>query len=175
MGNGVKALAIGLAVGSFGVVTGCGGDGTATATERLWISNVPTDPKIPMTAFLTMRSGDRFLGAFFQGSLLRGHHDVFHWTPGAKNKAEVEFLQDGRKVQLRLETCKPTRGFDHCLDVHGDPTGTVRYQSRKRWVVRRPGKKVAALGMVTEAMSELAEDDAELAAVFEAAAEVTAP
>ena len=121
MGNGVKATAIGLALGSLGLLAtaaGCGGDSTATATERLWISNVPTDPKIPMTAFVTMRSGeDRFLGAFFQGSLLRGHHDVFHWTPGAKNHAQVEFLQDGRKVQLKLETCKPSTGFDHCLLV----------------------------------------------------------
>ena len=51
--------------------------------------------------------------------------------------------------------------------MHGEPTGTVRYQSRKRWATRRP-KKAAEVGpsLVTDAMAEIAEDDEELAAAF---------
>lgn len=162
---------VGLA--SWGVVAamGCGGGQAVTPTERLWISGVPTDPKAELTAFVTMRtSEDRYLGAFFQGTLYRGGHDVFEWTPTAKDRASLQFMQDGRKTAVRLESCKPSTGFDHCILVHGDPTGTTRYQSRKRWVVRRPGRKRdAATGLVPQVMVELAEDDAELAAALDAA------
>lgn len=173
MRRGIEAMVIGGVLGGLMVVSGCRSE-PSSPTERLWVSNIPTDPKAPLTAFLTMRSSeDRYLGAFFQGSLLRGGHDVFQWEDSGNNRARVQFLQDGRRADLRLETCKPTRGFDYCLMVHGDPTGTVRYQSRKRWVVRRPGRKRdAAAGLVSSVMLELAEDDDELAAALDAAAEM---
>ena len=142
---------------------GCGGGGEATPTERLWVSGVPTNPKMPITAFATTRHGEqKFLGAFFSGTLLRGGHDVFEWRDAGKGRAQLEFLQDGTKASIRLETCKPSTGFDHCLLVHGDPTGNVRYQSRKRWVVKRPGRKDATVTL--DALAALAEDDPELAA-----------
>lgn len=168
---------VGVALGGLGGLAGCGGGAEVTPTERLWVSGVPTDPKVPLTAFLTMRSGDEhYLGAFFQGTLLRGSHDVFRWTPTAKNRARLEFLQDSIEVNLRLEVCEATRGFDHCLEVHGDPTGTGRYYSRKRWVVRKPGRKRdLAAGLVVPVMLELAEDDPELAAMLDAAAETSTP
>jgi hypothetical protein len=145
----------------------CGGRGEATATERLWVSGVPTSPKQPLTAFLTTRTSDgKYIGAFFQGSFYRGGHDVFEWRADGNNAARLTFLQDGQRAQLRFETCKPGTGFDHCLMVHGDPTGTVKYQSRKRWAVRRPGKKRdVAEGLVTGAILELAEDDEDLQAL----------
>lgn len=166
-----KAMVVGLALGAVLGSSGCGGGGASSPTERLWVSSVPTDPKAELTAFLTMRSDeDRYLGAFFQGTLLRGGHDVFRWTPLDDDRAQIEFLQDGKLARLRFEACKPTKGFDHCILVHGDPTGAGRYQSRKRWVVRRPGRKRdAAMGMVTQAMLELAEDDPELGAALDAA------
>ena len=145
----------------------CGGGAEATATERLWVSGVPTSPKQPLTAFLTTRTSDgKYIGAFFKGSFYRGGHDVFQWKADGKNKAHLTFLQDGQDASLRFETCKPTRGFDHCLLLHGDPTGTVKYQSRKRWAVRRPGKKKdIAEGLVTGAILELAEEDEDLQAL----------
>lgn len=166
-----KAMVIGVAVGAAGVSAGCGG-GPATATERLWVSTIPTSPKQHITAFLTMSSDeDRYLGAFFRGTLLRGGHDVFEWTEAGKDRARVKFLQDNKYFELKTESCKPDRGFDYCLLVHGDPTGTVRYQSRKRWVVRRPSRKRDAVtGLVAQTMLELAEDDPELAAALDAAA-----
>jgi hypothetical protein len=91
---------------------------------------------------------------------------VFQWNAQAKDAATVKFLQDGRTVRLRFETCTPSRGFDHCIIVHGDPTGAERYQSRKRWVVRRPGKKAFSPAAVVEAFSELVDDDRELQATF---------
>jgi hypothetical protein len=149
-----------------GAAPGCGGGGEASPTERLWVSGVPTNPKMPITAFATTRHGDgKFLGAFFSGTMLRGGHDVFEWRDTGKGRAQLKFLQDGLQASIRLETCKPSTGFDHCLLVHGDPTGNVRYQSRKRWVVKRPGRKDAAL--VTGALAELSGDDPALAAWLE--------
>ncbi|MBL4686192.1 MAG: hypothetical protein JKY37_16485 [Nannocystaceae bacterium] len=141
----------------------CGGGGQATATERLWVSAVPTDAKAPISAFATTRYGDtKFLGAFFSGTLLRGSHDVFEWRDRGKGRAQLRFLQDGARVDIRLETCEPTTGFDHCLLVCGDPTGAVKYQSRKRWVVKRPGKRKPA-ALVLDAMAQLAQGDTQLA------------
>ena len=143
---------------------GCGGGGEATATERLWVSAVPTRPKQAISAFASTRQGDdKFTGAFFSGTVLRGSHDVFEWRPTGEATAELTFLQDDARINLRLETCTPTTGFDHCLLVRGDPTGAVKYQSRKRWIVKRPGLGKSA-AVVLDAMEALAEDDADLAA-----------
>lgn len=145
-------------------MAGCGGS-EATVTERLWISAIPKSPKTPITAFATMATdGDKFFGAFFSGTLLRGGHDVFEWRPDGNDRASLKFLQDGKKTKIRIETCKPTTGFDHCVIVHNDPTGAGRYQSRKRWVVRRPGRRKAVAGtFVLDVLEQLAEDDEELA------------
>jgi hypothetical protein len=143
---------------------GCKGSAEATATERLWVSALPTSPKSPIAAFLTTRtSNGKYTGAFFQGTLLRGGHDVFTWRESGKDTATLQFLQDGRTVHLKIEWCEPSRGFDHCLLLRGDPTGTVRYQSRKRWAVRRPGRrKDLGAGIVMGTLLELAEDDEDL-------------
>lgn len=149
------------------LVSGCGG-GTATATERLWISGLPKTPRAPITAFATTRTGDgKYLGAFFQGTALRGGHNVFEWTSQGSDRAELKFLQDDTTAKISWTTCAPTTGFDYCLEMKGDPTGTRRYQSRKRWVVKRPGKRKGASAMVLDAMVELGEDDEELAALLE--------
>ncbi|MEM9458105.1 MAG: hypothetical protein AAGF11_28275 [Myxococcota bacterium] len=166
-----KALVIGVALGATGISAGCSG-GAATPTERLWVSKIPTKPTQSITAFLTMSTDeDRYLGAFFRGTLLRGGHDVFMWENAGKDSARLKFLQDNVAHDLKLRACKPDTGFDYCLEVLGDPTGTVEYHSRKRWVVRRPGRKRdATLGLVTGAMLEFAEDDPELAAVLDTVA-----
>ena len=149
------------------VASGCGGSGPATPTERLWVSGVPTSAKAEISAFVTTRqSGGKFLGAFFQGSALRGQHDVFEWVDDGKDAAKLKFLQDGKTRRVWFETCAPTTGFDYCMIVHGDPKGAKTYQSRKRWVVRRPGKRDVEPTIVLDVISELAEDDEELQAAF---------
>jgi len=146
---------------------GCGAPSPGTPTERLWVSGIPTSTKAEITAFITTRStGGKYIGAFFRGSSLRGRHDVFEWIDDGKDAAKLRFLQDDKTTRIRIETCEPTTGFDHCILVHGDPTGTKRYQSRKRWVVRRPGRKDVSPTMVMDALAELAEDDEELQAAL---------
>lgn len=155
----VSLVALGLA--------GCGGKDDAAAAERLWISTVPTSPKEPVSAFLATKAKDgMYIGAFFTGSLYRGGHSVFTWTPRSGG-ADLKFLQDDSKARLRFESCKPSRGFDHCLIVKGDPTGTGRYQSRKRWTTRRGTKDLPPSQLVTATIATLAEDDEDLEALLQ--------
>lgn len=175
MRNGVKASVKAVVVGSclgLGAVLGAAGcsGGAATPTERLWVSGVPTSPKESIAAFLTAKSGDHTMGSFFRGSLYRGHHDVFTWKDTGKGKARIVLLQDEKKVDLTLATCDPITGFDYCLIVESSATGPQKYYSRKRWVVRKPGKKASAASLFDTTLLELAEDDDELAAALEAAA-----
>jgi hypothetical protein len=143
-------------------VGGCGGKGEATAAERLWVSTVPTNPKQLTSAFLATKAKDgKYVGVFLHGSLYRAVHDVFTWAP-KKGGADITFLQDGTGARLRFETCKPSRGFDYCMIVKGDPTGAMRYQSRKRWAVRRGKADVPAAMLVHSAIADLAEDDEDL-------------
>lgn len=148
------------------VAAGCGGSDAATPTDRLWVSAVPTSAKQELSAFVTTRTSEgKYVGAFFHGSALRGSHDVFEWKDDGKTGAILRFLQDGKQTKLRFETCTPTRGFDHCLIVNGDPTGAKKYQSRKRWNLRR-GKKSAVMS-IPALFEELAEDDEDLAAALQ--------
>jgi len=146
---------------------GCGSKGDAAAAERLWVSAIPTSPKQPVSAFVATKAKDgKYIGAFYSGSLYRGGQDVFSWVPSSSG-AELTFLQDGAKVRLRFERCKPTKGFDHCLLVKGDPTGAGRYQSRKRWAVRRGKSDVTPSQVVPAAIAQLATEDEDLQALLQ--------
>ncbi len=145
----------------------CGGSGAATATERLWVSAVPTSTKAQFSAFVTTRTAEgKYLGALFRGSALRGNHDVFTWKDAGEGGAALVFLQDGRAARIRFEACAPTRGFDHCLLVRGNDAFAQKYQSRKRWAVRRPGKKALDAVMIPQVLADLAEDDEDWAAAL---------
>jgi hypothetical protein len=172
MRNGVKTIVGGVLLGLLAGVVGCGGGGSSEATERLWVSTIPTKHTEPIAAFVTARSGDHYVGTFYRGSLLRGSHDAFKWTDKGKGRARIELLQDGQKLDLTLKPCEPIKPFDQCIVVESDRTGPEKYYSRKRWVVRRPGKRsVVASGLFDATLLELAEDDEELAAALDAADE----
>lgn len=157
-----------LALCGFGGLAACGSS-DASPTERLWISGVPSKATEPMSAFVTTRTGEgKYIGAFFQGSAYRGTHDVFEWRSDGKDAAKLKFLQDGSSMRVRFGSCEPKRGFDFCLSVKGDKGGEQRYYSRKRWNVRRPGKKKELLAIdVPNVIAELAEDDEELQVALE--------
>lgn len=178
MRNGVNAIVVSSMLGlvaSLGVgAAGCGSGGSAEVTERLWVTDLPTSPKEDFSAFLTARSGDQYVGSFYRGSLLRGSHDAFKWRDAGKGKADVVLLQDDRKLALTLKPCEAVKPFDHCIVVESARTGATKYYSRKRWVVRRPGKrKDVGGGLFDATLFELAEDDDELAAVLDAADELS--
>lgn len=167
MRSGVKAIVVGSLLG----LVGCGG-GSTEVTERLWITRLPTKQTQELSAFATARAGDHYVGAFFHGSALRGSHDVFEWRDDGKGRAKLKLLQDGKKLELRFRPCEPVTPFDRCLLVERQGAKAEKYYSRKRWVVRRPGKRdLAAGGFFGATLLELAEDDDELAAALDAAGE----
>lgn len=171
MRNGVKAIVVGVLVGLGATAAGCGSGGPAEVTERLWVSALPTKHTEQFAAFLTARSGNHYVGSFYRGSLLRGSHDVFKWSDKGKGRARVELLQDGKQLDLTLKPCEAVKPFDHCIIVESNRTGPEKYYSRKRWVVRRPGKReLGTSGMFDATLLELADDDDELAAALDEAA-----
>ena len=146
------------------------GSSDGSPTERLWISGVPSKGTESISAFVTTRTGEgKYIGAFFQGSAYRGTHDVFEWRTDGKDAARLKFLQDGHSMRVRFETCPKKTGFDFCLLVRGDDGREQRYYSRKRWNVRRPGKKKDVLDAVSvpSVLADVAEDDEELQAALE--------
>lgn len=132
--------------------------------DRLWVSSMPTSPRSTVDALMITDVGKRSVGSFYHGSLYRGAHDSFTWTSKGKDKGEIRLLQDQRAHAVQVRSCKPDVGFDQCILLEGDPKGVVRYQSRKRWVIPKRGKKQLDMQGV---IAELAEDDEELEALLE--------
>lgn len=141
---------------------GCGKSPGAKITERLWVSKLPKSPKETVTAFVISDVKERKLGTFYRGSVYRGAHEMFRWT-GDDGVGKMRLLQDGAEHKIKTESCKPSKGFDHCILVHGDPMGVVRYESRKRWALRKKGD---AAPDVEQLMVELSDEDEDLGALF---------
>lgn len=152
------ALALALAL------VGCSKPAPSEIADRLWISEMPGNPRDSVDAFMLTEIKGHAFGSFYQGSLYRGMHDGFKWTSTGKDRGDIELLQDGRVRSITLRTCKPDEGFDMCVRLEGDPKGVVRYQSRKRWAI--PRRKAESLD-VSVAIAELAEDDEQLEALVE--------
>lgn len=149
-----------LAVLALSLSTACRAGGGSTVTERLWVSELPSNPRAPFSAFVTTRVRDGvFVGSFYRGSMYRGTHQAIRWNAQGETKVTVQTLQDERDHTLRLRECKPSTGFHLCVQVEGDREFAGRYQSRRRWSVERPGKK--AVPDALESLERLAaEDDA---------------
>jgi hypothetical protein len=147
-------------------LVGCRDSAPSELTDRLWVSEMPANPRDQVDAFMLAEVRGRAYGSFYHGSLFRGSHDSFKWTGNGKDKGEIELLQDGKTKTVTIRTCKPDAGFDMCVRLEGDPKGIVRYQSKKRWAVPGRGKKALD---VPAAIAELAEDDEDLEMLLEAA------
>ncbi len=142
-------------------LTGCGKPPSAVVTNRLWVSTVPTSPRQATTAFAIASARGRNIGVFHRGSVYEAKHQAFNWAARGE-RAQLTLLQDNETHELRVETCKPSRGFDRCVMLHGDPTGAVRYQSRKRWAFR--DRKSAGVLDFDAVVHELEASDPELSA-----------
>lgn len=164
-----RVFSLTLAALGLSLAAGCGKAPAANLTERLWVSDLPTNPKEQISMFVISDVKSRKLGLFYRGSLYRGVHDLFRFSGDASGRrGKMQLLQDGTVHAVRTETCQPSRGFDFCILVHGDPTGVVRYQSRKRWALRKSEAPSLHAG---EILSTLAEEDEDLRALAEAAFE----
>jgi hypothetical protein len=146
---------------------GCSKKPPSEVADRLWVAEMPSGPRDRVDAFVLTEVGKRSVGSYYHGSLYRGVHDSFTWTNKGKDRGVIRILQDQRDFEVRFESCKPDKGFDQCILLHGDPKKVVRYQSRKRWSIPRRGKNLD----VPALMVELAEDDEALEAAFEQAEE----
>ncbi len=119
-----------------GGLVACGAEDAASITDRLWVSDVPSNPREEISAFAISNLRGRKLGALYQGSLYQGTQRGFRLELEGR-RAVFEMLQDGSRHLVTVQTCKPTAGFHFCIELHGDPAGGRRYQSRKRWSLGR--------------------------------------
>ena len=134
----------------------------AEIADRLWVEQMPTSPRSEVHAFVLTEVRKRSAGSFFHGSLYRGSHDSFLWTNKSKDRGVIRMLQEDKDYEVHVEECKPSRGFDQCILLEGDPKGVVRYQSRKRWAIPRRGGSLELPALI----EELAEQDPELEALI---------
>lgn len=141
----------------------CGDAPPPSVGDRLWLSGVPAGPRAPVHAFAIAEVRGRQLGTFYHGSAYRGQHDAFRWRQQGERDAKIEFLQDGKTHKVRVKECTPSRGFDYCIELQGDPTGAGRYQSRKRWAIPRRGNATVDAAAL---MLEFAEQDDDLASLI---------
>lgn len=158
----VSAATLGLTVVTS--LAGCGGgDEPLPLHNRLWLSGLPKKPSDVVGAMIVLQAaeGRAQYGALYRGSVLRGGFELFEWRPEADGRGKLRLLQDGKLVKIRTESCAPDAGFHACLLLHGDPSGTVRYQTRRRWGVKARGG-AQALDVAAE-LRGLAEVDPDLA------------
>lgn len=144
---------------------GCGKAPSTDLTNRLWVSAVPTSPRQATAAFVIVGARGRNIGMLHEGSAYEARHRAFGWAPQGKRGevAHMTLLQDNSVHEVRVETCKPSLGFDRCVMLHGDPAGAVRYQSRKRWALRGKGSGAAQAPDLRQLLRDLAAEDAALA------------
>lgn len=146
-------------------LAGCGGGdaGPLPLANRLWLSKLPgkTTDVVGVMVVLQPAEGKAQHGVLYRGSIFRGSFEVFEWLPEGEGRARMRFLQDGKSVKIRTEDCKPDLGFHGCVQLHGDPFGVVRYQTRKRWGVRGSAESLD----VAAELRGLVEADPELAAL----------
>jgi hypothetical protein len=153
-------------------LTGCGQKKEARLTGRLWVTELPTNPQQRVGAMVFTEVGGRRLGVLHQGSAYRSQHEAVQWV-GGDERGELVMLQDGRKHAVKVETCTPTRGFDLCVKLVGDPLGYERYQSRKRWSIKprvaSGGESEAGvIAEIAASVAEIAAEDTDVAPLAEA-------
>ena len=121
-------------------ILSCGKESPALLSDRLWVNKLPRGPRDSIAALVLSRAGKRNVGAFYRGSLYRGSHELLNWKQSGENTWTFVLKQDNSTHQVRTQPCNPSAGFDYCIRLIGDPSGIVKYQSRKRWAIRRDPK-----------------------------------
>ncbi|RMG98812.1 MAG: hypothetical protein D6705_04910 [Deltaproteobacteria bacterium] len=133
----------------------CGSPGETSVTGRVWLSKTPKGPKDAFSAFaLAAGATGPAAGVFHHGSLYAGTYRAVTFRPDGPGRGTLTILQTGDRHTFRYRPCRPSRGYDRCIEVEGDPFGARRYQSRDRW--RIPGKAADARALAG-AMMRVAE------------------
>lgn len=157
---GGRALLLAWACG----LTACGGGGGETheLLDRLWVTDVPAGPREVFRGFAVADVRGRQVGAFYDGSVYDGRQRAFKISI-AGDKVTFALLQEELEAEVRVRACRPSTGFHLCLELVGDPLVAGRYQSRKRWTLRRSKgaavTRMSSIPMLLDALDEGASSD----------------
>ena len=145
------------------VLTACGGGGGEAheLLDRLWVTDVPAGPREVFRGFAVADVRGRQVGAFYDGSVYDGRQRAFKIAIEG-DKITFALLQEELEAEVTVRACRPSTGFHLCLELVGDPLVAGRYQSRKRWTLRRSRDAQIArtisvpalLGVLDEASSD---------------------
>lgn len=122
---------------------GCEQGEPVGVTDRVWVTNLPDDPRQSLKILWIFDLEDAgHIGGFIVGSQYRNRHERFRYHPLTEGSGRIELLQDQRVHRVRATRCEPTEGFDLCMVLHGDPSAGQgatdpahgsRYLSREEW------------------------------------------
>jgi hypothetical protein len=128
------------------IVSGCyayfAGAGESSGTDKLlnrvWISNLPDDPRKPAYVLLFVDKAKQRLGASVTGTAYKHLTEMLSYTLEG-DQLTVVHLQDNKTVKwkARTWTCKgeAPKPFDLCLELKGD-VANVKLYSGIDWVIR---------------------------------------
>ena len=172
MAKTTRVLAILVAAGALGVggytlLSGSGDDdaaGTKRLVNQFWIERLPTTKRDMVGHLALIRHHRGKVGVAGKSSQWRHFIELFEWKLEG-NKVDLHFPQDQVHARVRVKTwdCRneAPAPFEICLEIAAKNRKVV-YYSRKDWVID--------VDDVEGSMAALAQDNPELAGVFENAA-----
>jgi hypothetical protein len=110
-----------------------GGDGAVSVFDRIWIDQLPSNPKQTGNAFVAVTK--QTMGAFQSASQYNGSFEIFSYVASG-DELQIVYSQtdEKEKVTVRAWKCKQ-RDMDYCLELAGSTRGVKRYRSRRGWEI----------------------------------------
>jgi hypothetical protein len=110
-----------------------GGNGDVSVFDRIWIDQLPSNPKDTGNAFVAITK--RPMGVFQSASQYKASFEIFSYKVSG-DELQIVYPQtdDKEKVKVRAWKCKE-RDMDYCLELSGSIRGVKRYRSRRGWEI----------------------------------------
>jgi hypothetical protein len=115
------------------VIWKTGPDRDLSVFDRIWIDQLPSNPKDAGNAFVAVTKQP--MGAFQSASQYKGSFEIFSYK-ATGDELHVVYPQtdDKEKVKARAWKCNE-RDMDYCLELSGSTRGVKRYRSRRGWEI----------------------------------------
>jgi hypothetical protein len=115
------------------VIWKTGPDRDLSVFDRIWIDQLPSNPKDTGNAFVAVTKQP--MGAFQSASQYKGSFEIFSYKASG-NELQVVYPQtdNKEKITARAWKCRE-RDMDYCLELGGSTRGVKRYRSRRGWEI----------------------------------------
>jgi hypothetical protein len=115
------------------VIWKTGPDRDLSVFDRIWIDQLPSNPKDAGNAFVAVTKQP--MGAFQSASQYKGSFEIFSYK-ATGNELHVVYPRTDDKENVKARAWKCTeRDMDYCLELSGSTRGVKRYRSRRGWEI----------------------------------------